>query len=190
VLISPRERPERRAVLQAGVSERTILLGCAPIINLFSQDSEPVELVTTRHEYPIVADARRRETTRIFSIDEVVAARPGSAEVLRFEPLYSFRHGSDGARPQTFWFATPHAAGWARDGDPDMYISFVDLSGRPTRPPSESVTARVTSFNGDLPSRLPFGDEGGDFVLPGGGPVQKIVALVKPTPVIRPPLGK
>src|SRR5439155_5637636 len=43
---------------------------------------------------------------------------------------------------------------------------------------------------GDLPSRLPFGDESGDFTLPGGGPIQKIVALVKPTPVVLPPLGK
>jgi type VI secretion system protein ImpG len=71
-----------------------------------------------------------------------------------------------------------------------MLMSFVDLSGRPARPPFEAVTARLTCFNGDLPSRLPFGDEGGDFTLPGGGPIQKIVALVKPTPVVLPPLGK
>ena len=52
------------------------------------------------------------------------------------------------------------------------------------------MTTRLTCFNGDLPSRLPFGDEAGDFTLPGGGPIQKIVALVKPTPVVLPPLGK
>ena len=102
-LIAPFERPERRAVLDAGVSERTILLGCTPIVNLFAQDSEPVELVPTRSEYPIVADARRRQTTRIFSVDEVVAARPGAPDVLRFDPLYSFRHGGDGGGSQVFW---------------------------------------------------------------------------------------
>ena len=189
-LIAPFERPERRAVLEAGVAERTILLGCAPIVNLFSQDSEPVELVPTRYEFPIVADARLRQTTRIFSVDEVVAARPGSPDVLRFEPMYSFRHASDGGGPQAFWYAKPAADAWDPEGAPDLAISFVDLSGRLARPRFEAVTARLTCFNGDLPSRLPFGDESGDFTLPGGGPIQKVVALVKPTSVILPPLGK
>src|SRR5439155_24306388 len=85
-LITSFERPERRAVLEAGVSERTIRLGCTPIVNLFAQDSEPVELVPTHYEHPIVADARRRQTTRIFAVDEVVATRPGSPDVQRFEP--------------------------------------------------------------------------------------------------------
>ena len=189
-LIGPFARPERRAVLDAGVSARTILLGCTPIVNLFAQDSEPVDISPTRHEYPVVADARRRETTRIFSIDEVAAARPGSPEVVRFEPLYSFRHDGNGGRPDAFWYARPRVIEPGQNNDPDTYISFVDLSGRPARPAFETVTARLTCFNGDLPSRLPQGHEQGDFVMPGGGPIQRITALIKPTPVIRPPLGK
>ena len=34
---------------------------------------------------------------------------------------------------------------------------------------SDAVTARLTCFNSDLPSRLPFGNPGGDFELDGGG---------------------
>jgi len=191
-LLSSFERAERRPVLETGVSPRTILLGCSPVTNLFTQDSEPVELVPTRYEHPVVADARRRESTRVFAIDEVVAARPGSSEVQRFEPLYSFRHGATGtgSKPETFWYARPRASGYGPAGDTDLYLSFLDLSGRPARPPFEAATARLTCFNGDLPSRLPFGSEAGDFTLPGGGPVQRIVALLKPTPVIPPLLGK
>jgi type VI secretion system protein ImpG len=37
---------------------------------------------------------------------------------------------------------------------------------------------------------LPIGDEAGDWTLEGGGPVERIVTLVKPTPVVEPPLGK
>jgi type VI secretion system protein ImpG len=189
-LLSSFERAERRPVLEAGVSPRSFLLGCAPIVNLFTQDSEPVELVPTRYEHPVVADARRRESTRIFAIDEVVAARPGSPDVLRFEPLYSFRHGTDGAKPEAFWYARPRPSGTGPEGDTDLYLAFVDLSGRPARPAFEAATARLTCFNGDLPSRLPFGDQEGDFTLPGGGPIQRIVALIKPTAVIPPLLGK
>ena len=189
-LLSSFERAERRPVLEAGVAQRTILLGCAPIVNLFAQDSEPVEIVPTRYEHPVVADARRRESTRTFSIDEVVAARPGSPEVLRFEPLYSFRHGTNGNKPEAFWYARPRATEYGQAGETDLYLTFADLSGRPARPPFEAATCRLTCFNGDLPSRLPFGDEGGDFTLPGGGPIQRIIALLKPTSVIPPLLGK
>jgi len=189
-LISPFERPERKSVLEAGVSPRTLRLGCTPIVNLFEQDAEPVELTPTHYEYPIVADARRRLTTRIFSIDDVRAAKPGAPEVRRFEPLYSFRHAATGAAPEMFWYANPEPDAWAPDAGVDLTLSFVDLAGRAARPPYEAVTARVTCFNGELPSRLPFGDDAGDFTMPGGGPIQKIVALVKPTAVIRPPLGR
>ncbi|HUK20265.1 MAG TPA: type VI secretion system baseplate subunit TssF [Gemmatimonadales bacterium] len=189
-LLSSFERAERRPVLEAGVSQRTFLLGCTPIVNLFTQDSEPIELLPTRFEHPVIADARRRESTRIYAIDEVVAARPGASEALRFEPLYSFRHATDGTKPSTFWYARPRPSEFGQEGDTDLFLTFADFSGRPARPPFETATARVTCFNGDLPSRLPFGDEMGDFTLPGGGPLERIVALLKPTPVIPPVLGK
>jgi type VI secretion system protein ImpG len=79
---------------------------------------------------------------------------------------------------------------WQAEGGTDVYLSFVDLAGRAVQPEYEAVTARLTAYNGDLPSRLPFGDDGGDFQLPGGGPIQKIRALVKPTPAIPPPQGR
>jgi type VI secretion system protein ImpG len=49
---------------------------------------------------------------------------------------------------------------------------------------------RLTCTNRDLPSRLPFGNAAGDFELEGGAPVQAIIALRKPTPALRPPMGK
>ena len=71
-----------------------------------------------------------------------------------------------------------------------MHLSFVDLAARTIHPDLAAITARLTCFDGNLPSRLPFGLEGGDFELQGGGPIRSITALVKPTPVLQPPLGK
>jgi type VI secretion system protein ImpG len=189
-LISPFERGDRRAILESGVSARTIRLGCTPVVNLFPQTSEPVLLDQRRHEYQIIPDARRRLTTEIFSVDEVVGVTPGSPEPIRFEPFYSFRHGAERNKRQTFWYARRHPSGWRTDGGTDVFLSFVDLSNRIVQPGLDAVTARLTCFNGDLPSRLPFGNENGDFELPGGGPIRKTVALVKPTNVVQPPLGK
>ena len=46
---------------------------------------------------------------------------------------------------------------------------------------------RLTCSNGELPSRLPFGNEEGDFELESGGPITRIVALTKPTEALQPP---
>jgi len=189
-LISQFEPADRRPMLESGVTARALRLGCTPVVNLFPQTSEPVLLDQRRQEYQVVPDARRRLTTEIFSIDDVVGVSPGSTEPIRFEPFYSYRHGSDRRSHQTFWYAKRRPAGWRSDGGTELFLSFVDLSDRMVHPGLDAVTARLTCFNGDLPGRLPFGNEAGDFELPGGGPIKKTTALVKPTAVVQPPLGK
>jgi type VI secretion system protein ImpG len=189
-LISQFERADRRSALETGVSADTIRLGCTPIVNLFPQVSEPVSVTQKKHEYLLVADARRRATTGIHSIDEVVAVTPGKTEPVRFDPLYSLGHSRNGDRRRAFWYATRRPTRWRVDEGTDVYISFVDLDGQLARPESDAVTARLLAYNGDLPSRLPFGDESGDFQMQGGGPIERIVALEKPTPAIEPPLGR
>ena len=58
------------------------------------------------------------------------------------------------------------------------------------RPDSDTLTVRATCTNRDLPARLPFGSETGDFELEGAAAIKRIVALKKPTPPLRPPMGK
>jgi type VI secretion system protein ImpG len=189
-LIKQFERSDRRSVLETGLSPRTLRVGCTPVVNLFPQVSEPILLTQRRTEYEVVPDARRRRTTQVFSVDEVVGITPGASEPLRIEPLYSYRHARDGQRPELFWTARRRPTGWRIDGGTDVHLSFVDLSARTVHPDRDAITARLTCFNGDLPSRLPFGDEAGDFELESGGPIQRIIALSKPTDVVHPPLGQ
>jgi type VI secretion system protein ImpG len=188
--IGPFQRPERRQMLETGITTDTIRLGCTPIVNLFPQTSEPILLSERQPEYLLVPDARRRESIGIFSVDEVVAVSPGAAEPLRYEPLYSYRHGAGEGRSSLYWHAVRRPQGWRLDEGTDVYLSFADLSGRVVYPDVDAVTARLTCHNGDLPSRLPFGGSGSDFELPGGGVIRQIVTLIKPTPAIQPPLGR
>ena len=189
-LIAPFERGERKGMLEAGVNARTFRTGCTPVINLFSQVSEPVLLTERQPDYQLVADARNRLSMEIFSVDDVVGITPGSEKSIRFEPFYAHRHGAFKTRDQQYWYAKRRPSGWRSDRGTDIIISFVDLSSRVVYPDVDAVTARLTCFNGDLPSRLPFGNEDGDFELEAGGPIRKIIALLKPTPVVQPPLGR
>ena len=189
-LLSPFERSDRRAALEAGVTADTFRAGCTPAINLFTHSADPVHLTHRRPEYLLVPDARRRETVTVYSVDRVRGVTEGGSEPYAIEPFYSFRHGVERGAPRAFWHATRRAAGWRGDGASDVYLSFVDLSGAPVRPDADVVTAEITAYNGDLPSRLPLRADEGDFELEGGGPFRRINALVKPTSVVEPPLGR
>jgi type VI secretion system protein ImpG len=189
-LIAPFELADRRQALELGVTEKTFQTACAPAVNLFEQTAEPILLTERRFDYPIVPDIRRPNATEIFSVDEVVSVRPDTQEPVRFEPFYSYRHGLSGSRGQVFWMASRRPSGRRDDEGTEMFLSLVDLEQRPVAPDVDSLTVRLTCTNRDLPSRLPFGMESGDFELESGAPVHSILALEKPTPALRPPTGK
>jgi type VI secretion system protein ImpG len=189
-LISPFEQTERRQALEMGVSAKTMKLACAPAVNLFEQTAEPILVSQRRFEYPLVPDIRRSSAFEIHSVDEVVSVRPGTQELIRFEPFYSYRHATARGGGQTFWLASRRPSGRRDDDGTEMFLSLVDLAQRPVEPGVDSLTVRLTCTNRDLPSRLPFGNEAGDFELESGAPVEAIVALRKPTAAVRPPVGK
>ena len=189
-MISPFERSERRQMLELGMSAKTFRLNCAPLVNLFAQTAEPILLDHTAYEYQVVPDVSRRRATEVFEIADVISANPQSGEVVRFEPFYSYRHGVNRSKTQAFWRSSRRPSGYREDEGTDVFLSLVDLSSRPVRPNLDALTVRTVCTNRDLPARLPFGNESGDFELEGALPVKRIVALIKPTDALRPPVGK
>jgi type VI secretion system protein ImpG len=189
-LMSPYDQNERKQMLEVGISSKTFRLGCTPVVNLFPQTAEPILLDQRKFEYPIVPDVRRANATEIFSVEEVVSINPHTRETMRFEPFYSYRHASLRDNKQTFWMANRRASNKKNDDGTEIYLSLVDLSSRPVRPDSDTLTIRTICTNRDLPSRLPFGNESGDFELESTTAIKRIVALKKPTTTLRPPVGK
>jgi len=186
-LISPFERAERQESLAAGVSAKTIRLGCSPIVNLFPHAAEPIQWDQTQYEYPVVPDFRQSRASEVFSIDDVACTYEKSGETVAFEPFFSFRHGSASKAP-TFWSATRRTGG--PNGAGKMWISLVDLAGNPVTLNLDTVIVRCTCTNGDLPANMPVGDESGDFTLEEGAAIDRVVALRKPTPTLRPATGR
>lgn len=185
--ITPFEREDRWQVLELGTRPETFRLGCTPIVNLFPQTAEPILLKHTEYEYRIVPDSRRR-AIEVFSVDDVVSSTPGSPEIVQYAPYFSFRHSDEHSRKQAFWYAKRKDAESVNGGS--VYLTLVDLSGRRVVPDVEAITPRLTCSNGDLPSRLAFGSEAGDFELEGGGPIRAIRALERPTTMVPPKTGQ
>jgi type VI secretion system protein ImpG len=189
-LISRFERPDRHERLATGISAQTMRLGCAPIVNLFAQTAEPILVDQRRYEYPVIPDVRRRSAMDIFSVDEVVSTNPQSRETVIFQPFYSFRRGSMTGKPQVFWHMTRRSADYTGDEESETFLTIVDTSGRVAAPGVDVLTVRCTCTNRDLPSRLPFGSEGGDFEMEGMATIRRIVVLLKPTESYSPPSSK
>jgi type VI secretion system protein ImpG len=170
-----------RATLERDLDAELVRLGCVPIVNLFPQASEPMQVTQQRLSYRVLPDAYQREHLDVFSVDAVVAVEPSQATPRRFRPLHAYRHGeADGASDECCWFAS-RKAGTRPGGSGDLWLTFADRDARPVRPPTVALTARLTCTNGELPSRLSLLDDGRDFTMPGSVPVAGIHALVLPT---------
>lgn len=188
-LIAPFERAEREEMLEAGVNAKTFRLGCTPVVNLFPQVAEPILVDAARFEHAIVPDARHRQALEVYSVDQVVSTNPADGAVSEYQPFFSFRHASATRRPSAFYQIRWRRPAGGGDRPADVFLSLVDLSGRAAQLGVETLTVRCTCTNGNLPSRLPFGSEQGDFLIEGSTAIHSVVALRKPTPTYRPELG-
>ncbi len=189
-LISRIDSEDVRLRLENGVSAATFRTTATPVINLFPQTCEPILLDQKRSEYAIVPDVRRMNALEIHSIAEVNSIDLDHQTIINYEPFYSIRHAQLSQKQQTFYIATRRASPRANDEGTDMYLSLVDLSFRPIHPKQDSITVKTFCTNRDVPSRLPFGNESGDFELEMSAPLKRIVALIKPTSTLRPAIGK
>lgn len=179
-LVSRFGREERRAALEAGVGPDTLRLGCTPVVNLFPRASEQIAVTQRDFEYRVEPD-RHRPGTGVYAVEAVTGAEPDGRAVA-FAPLHGYRAGAGGG-PDVRWYARRRPRGWRPEEGSDVWLHFVDRHARLARPDAATVTARLLCHNGDLPARL---EAGGPLSLTGGGPVQGVSLLVKPTELVQP----
>jgi len=177
--------------LEQNITADTFRLGCTPMVNLFRQRAEPIQLTHRENEYRVVPDARRPLAGEVYSIDRVTATAPSGEEV-PYKPFYSFHHAATRSGNQTFWYAVRRPSGrilGQADHGTEVFLSLVDLGFSPQAIPNWTVDVETTCLNRDLPARLPFGGGQPVLQLADGGPFSRITCLTPPTPTFRPPLG-
>ncbi|MET0645148.1 MAG: type VI secretion system baseplate subunit TssF [Pyrinomonadaceae bacterium] len=180
------------------VTAAAFQLGCTPVINLFRRVAEPIQLTHLQHEYRVVPDVHRQSSTEVYSVDAVTSTDPYLKETRHYQPFYSVRHAEGGGANESFWYATRRPSLRRDDAGTEVYVTLVDLGFNPRAPAADTVTAHVTAFNRDLPSKLPIGGPSrepigqgkGDFMVEGTGPLAHARCLRKPTDTVRPPLRR
>ncbi len=175
--------------LEPAVKPEMFALGCTPIVNLFRQIAEPIQITHLESEYRVVPDARRPNAMEVYSIDDVTAISP-DGEGRRFDPFYWIKHAQDREGKTAFWQAMRRPAGFT-DSASEVFVKLVDLDHEPTSPSGWALTAKTTCLNRNLPNKLPFGGGQPKLALSeGDAPLKRISCLTAPTPTLRPKLRK
>lgn len=175
------------------VNARNFALGCTPVVNLFEQPADPIRVTHEAVSYPVVVDGRRAFGYEVYSINQVyrVKKTPAGEEIQAFRPFFSLRHDDwlveddrsmqDESSGGRYWHA--HRDDDLADQSPgyETELSIVDIDFNPAQPQTETLSLTVSATNRDLPSLLPFGVQGGDVFMAGGGVAKEIRLLRKPT---------
>lgn len=165
------------------LSTHNVLLGCTPVINLFSQRGEPIRLTHTTASYPVLADSRRAFAYEVVSIDSVHLVRqtPQGESVVQFRPFYSLRHAQTPEQNGHYWAMRRDETLIDKSPGFEAQISIVDIDFDPAEVETDTLNLELTCSNRDLPALLPYGQRGGDLFLEGGSSVRAISFLRKPT---------
>lgn len=125
-----------------------IRLHCAPIVNLFRTDAEPVRVDYLSAEYRVTPDINRPGSHEVYSVDGVVGTEEGTGKQHRYSPLFTFQGREPGlVENRTFTTST-------RMGPSDRYQTFIVLGGFSSQNdalPVETLSLEITATNGSLP---------------------------------------
>lgn len=169
------------------VSERNLLTGCTPVVNLFSQRADPIRVTHTAPSYPVLPDARRAFGYEVYAIDKVFRVRQTAQgeQIHEFKPFYSLQHDqllAEGEAGGRYWHA--HRDETIAQASPgyETELSIVDIDFDPAAPQTDTLSLEVSATNRDLPAMLQVGTAGGDLFLQGGSAAREIRLLRRPTP--------
>lgn len=173
-----------RAFRRMAVDSGTFMLGCTPVINLFSKVSEPIRVDQTRTEYHLIPDSRWERSTEIHSILKVSATSNHEDDSRTIRPFFSYDHRSSLDGQKAFWIARRHPSFRSDLSGTEMHLSFVDLGFAPTRPATQVAFAHTLCTNRGLAEQLPPGAE---FESELDKVVMRVECLDRPTRQIDPP---
>jgi type VI secretion system protein ImpG len=179
-----RALPELERVIGADA----LALGCTPMVNLFAQRCEPIQLTHTDTEYRIVPDARRPAAAEIWQVERVRETRAdGSSRPWR--SFYRLTHGDpEGGTPGGFYQLSRRSTAAPLTGS-EVYIGPHDPEFDIDAPTGAVLSIDALCLNRDLPVDLPFGGGHPELRLGEGLPsVARLSCLTAPTAPLRPPL--
>lgn len=186
-----KDMPAESAAAQAlaGLNASNVLLGCAPVVNLFETAGKlggRLSAATAAEAYPLEVDEQNAYAYEVYSVDSVAQVKesPQGNQTTTFDALYSLRHNRHTHSDGLYW--QTHRDRLVAQSNPgqEVALSFVNDRLEP-KPPPPALDLKLTCSNRDLPERLGHGSPTGDLMMEGGSLAQRIALLHRPTRPMR-----
>ncbi|TFW30374.1 type VI secretion system baseplate subunit TssF [Duganella callida] len=172
----------RAARLLESLSADNLLLGCTPVVNLFSQHGEPITVNQQQSAYPVRCHPVFPANFEVYSIASVAYRAQGHGErVVTVRPFYSLHHGEEQQAAPMFWIARRDDELAIDSPGHETSISLVDADFDPQRPGLATLSLELNCTNRDLPARLPYGQPDGDLHQADATDKLRIRLLRRPT---------
>jgi len=175
--------------LQREVRTDSIRLGCTPLVNLFSQSAQTIQITDHSVEFHVVPDSGHLDK-EVISIDEVITRNLDGSERLKYEPFFKPNHDVESGKEQRYWHASRRRilkANEDHDLGTEVFLTLVDLQGRSSAEKEWTLHVRTTCCNRDLVTQVLDVTERGPIArlrdVTGGVKAQVIST---PTPTRRP----
>jgi len=130
-------------------STESFRLNCVPAINVFEDESRPIDIMHERMEYRIQPTQVESE---IYSVLGARAWVAGTAEPRKYEPLLSLE------RHDSVTYYTVQTRSGVNDEDRRTYLSLLPANSKTLMPPRETAVFSILCTNGVIASKLRAGD--------------------------------
>ncbi|MBT0571857.1 type VI secretion system baseplate subunit TssF [Curvibacter sp. CHRR-16] len=146
------------------VDKDQFALFCTPIINLFEQRTDRIELNTQQSEFHLVPDRSRPMDLEVFSVLGMSAQKTDSTQNLEFRPLYQSLNQDEGNHGRYFSLrreprlvsdsARKYGTRTSYVGT-EVFVSLVDQHDAPYSEALRHLSVKALLTNRDLPRLIP-----------------------------------
>lgn len=133
----------------------TVRLNCTPVVNVFEDDGEPINLDHRKSEYRVRPMGGKERDLEVYGVEKVVGWVRGRNEQVDYKPFASYRPIVGSGRGDVYYRIRRRSA--VASQAVDAYISFVDSESRVIPMAAETVSVELTCTNGRAPQALAIG---------------------------------
>jgi type VI secretion system protein ImpG len=167
------------------IRKENIRLHCAPVVNLFTGNADPLRVEHDKTEYLLRPQGADRTHYEIFSVDKVMGWQQGTVEKIEYLPFFSFQHSLGPANQTTEYYQVEIRPAVVARGT-DTYISFVTGEQTGVTPPTQTIAIDITATNRDLAEKLRVGEL--NVATTDSPSFADFNNITRVTPMITPPL--
>lgn len=176
---------ERPPPLPTRIGRDVLKLHCAPAINLFRVDADPIRRDPSVHEYLLRASEVNPHHAEVYSVDGVTGLQAGRSERRVYKPFFDFGHSAE--RPEEAAYYRVRRAPSPIDDGIDTYLSIYTPRDVAPVDVEEVLSIDLTCTNRSAPGDLRVGDV--SVPSPGSPTVAKFKNIIPVSKPVRPPFG-